>query len=121
MGNAYHPDIVFMYDGEYIDPELKQYLGSIVVRLNEVSHRSEMSVDFTVLNTSMINAFAIPGHVYATRGFLAELQNEAQFAAVMGHELAHVEAPARPGQRPDRPGPSGRARGNPRRRHPFAR
>ncbi len=90
MGNAYHPDIVFMYDGEYQDAELKQYLGSIVMRLNEVSHRSEMAVDFTVLNTSMINAFAIPGHVYATRGFLAELQNEGQFAAVMGHELAHV-------------------------------
>jgi predicted Zn-dependent protease len=90
MGNAYHPDIVFMYDGEYQDVELKQYLGSIVIRLNEVSHRSEMPVDFTVLNTSMINAFAIPGHVYATRGFLAELENEAQFAAVMGHELAHV-------------------------------
>lgn len=90
MGNAYHPDIVFMYDGEYQDTELKQYLGSIVMRLNEVSHRSEMAVDFTVLNTSMINAFAIPGHVYATRGFLAELDNEGQFAAVMGHELAHV-------------------------------
>jgi len=90
MGDAYHPDIVFMYDGEYQDAELKQYLGSIVMRLNDVSHRSEMPVDFTVLNTSMINAFAIPGHVYATRGFLAELDNEGQFAAVMGHELAHV-------------------------------
>ncbi len=90
MGDGYHPDIIFMYDGEYIDPELKQYLGSIVARLHHVSHRSEMPVDFTVLNTSMINAFAIPGHVYATRGFLAELENEAQFAAVMGHELAHV-------------------------------
>ena len=90
MGNAYHPDIIFMYDGEYQDAELKQYLGSIVMRLNEVSHRSGMAVDFTVLNTSMINAFAIPGHVYATRGFLAELENEGQFAAVMGHELAHV-------------------------------
>jgi len=59
MGNAYHPDIIFMYDGEYQDAALKQYLGSIVMRLNEVSHRSEMAVDFTVLNTSMINAFAI--------------------------------------------------------------
>jgi len=90
MGNAYHPDIVFMYDGEYQDAELKQYLGSIVLRLNRVSFRREMPVDFTVLNTSMINAFAIPGHVYATRGFLAELKNEGQFAAVMGHEIAHV-------------------------------
>jgi len=49
-------------------------------------------VDFTVLNTSVVNAFAIPGHVYATRGFLVRLQNEAQFAAVMAHEMAHVAA-----------------------------
>ncbi len=92
MGNGYHPDIVFMYDGEYLDPELKNYLGSIVNRLHKVSHRSEMPVDFTVLNTSVLNAFATPGHVYATRGFLSELTNEAQFAAVMGHELTHVAA-----------------------------
>ena len=90
MGHSYHPDIIFMYDGEYLDPDLKRYLGSIVVRLHKVSHRSDMPVDFTVLNTSVINAFAIPGHVYATRGFLGELKNEAQFAAVMGHELGHV-------------------------------
>ncbi|MCK4375567.1 MAG: M48 family metalloprotease, partial [Candidatus Brocadiae bacterium] len=42
--------------------------------------------------TSVVNAFATPGHVYATRGFLARLENEAQFAAVMGHELGHVTA-----------------------------
>lgn len=92
MGHGYHPDIIFMYDGEYHDPELKQYLGTIVTRLHQVSHRSDMPVDFTVLNTSVLNAFATPGHVYATRGFLLELENEGQFAAVMGHELAHVAA-----------------------------
>jgi len=92
MGHGYHPDLIFMYDGEYQDPKLKRYLGTIVQRLHKVSHRPEMPMDFTVLNTTMLNAFAIPGHVYATRGFLAELQNEAQFAAVMGHEIAHVTA-----------------------------
>ena len=92
MGDGYHPDLVFMYDGEYQDAELKRYLGTNVQRLHKVSHRAEMPMDFTVLNTTMLNAFAIPGHVYATRGFLAELENEAQFAAVMGHEIAHVTA-----------------------------
>lgn len=92
MGHGYHPDLIFMYDGEYLDPELKRYLGTIVQRLHKVSHRPEMPMDFTVLNTTTLNAFAIPGHVYATRGFLAELQNEAQFAAVMGHEITHVAA-----------------------------
>jgi len=92
MGDSYHPTIIFMYDGEYQDPELKRYLGTIVRRLHHGSHRRQMRTDFTVLNTSVVNAFAIPGHVYATRGFLARLDNEAQFASVMGHELAHVAA-----------------------------
>lgn len=92
LGHSYHPNIVFMYDGEYQDPELKRYLGTIVKRLHQVSHRPGMPVDFTIVNTSMINAFAIPGHVYCTRGLLAEFENEAQFAAIMGHELGHVAA-----------------------------
>ncbi len=92
MGIKDHPSIVYMYDGEYQDPELVRYLGSIVMRLVRCSHRPDMQMDFTIVNSSVINAFAIPGHVYATRGFLAKLQNEAQFAAVMGHELTHVTA-----------------------------
>ena len=92
MGDRYHPNLVCMYDGEYRETELKQYLGTIVKRLHAVSHRQDMRVDFTVLNTSIYNAFAIPGHVYCTRGFLDELETEAQFAAVMGHELGHVAA-----------------------------
>lgn len=92
MGDNSHPSIIFMYDGECRDPELKQYLGTIVMRLNACSHRAEMRTDFTLLNSSIVNAFAIPGHVYATRGFVARIPNEAQFAAVMGHELGHVAA-----------------------------
>jgi predicted Zn-dependent protease len=92
MGDQLHPDIIFMYDGEYLDPELKRYLGTIVQRLGWCTHRPEMHPDFTLVNSSVINAFAIPGHVYATRGFVARIQNEGQFAAVMGHELAHVAA-----------------------------
>lgn len=92
MGIKDHPSIVYMYDGEYQDPELVRYLGSIVMRLVRCSHKPNMQTDFTIVNSSVINAFAIPGHVYATRGFLARLQNEAQFAAVMGHELTHVTA-----------------------------
>ncbi len=92
MGDDYHPSIIFMYGGEHQDAELKLYLGTIVRRLHECSHRPQMRTDFTVLNASVLNAFATPGHVYATRGFLAQLQNEAQFAAVMGHELGHVAA-----------------------------
>jgi predicted Zn-dependent protease len=92
LGDELHPNVIFSYDGEYLDPELKRYLGTIVMRLHACSHRPDMPTDFTVVNTSVVNAFAIPGHVYATRGFIAHMPNEAQFAAVMGHELAHVAA-----------------------------
>ncbi len=92
MGRNYHPNLVNMYDGEYRDPKLQRYLEYITLRLHRCSHRSEMPMRFTMLNTSVINAFAIPGHVYCTRGLLAEFDNEAQFAAVMGHELGHVAA-----------------------------
>lgn len=92
LGDELHPNVIFSYDGEYLDPELKHYLGTIVMRLHACSHRPDMPTDFSVVNTSVVNAFAIPGHVYATRGFIARMPNEAQFAAVMGHELAHVAA-----------------------------
>ncbi|MBN2491097.1 MAG: M48 family metalloprotease, partial [Planctomycetes bacterium] len=92
LGDSIHPAVIYEYDGEYPDPELKRYLGTIVQRLHRVSHRADMPVDFKVLNSSIFNAFAIPGHVYVTRGALAHITNEAEFAAVMGHELAHYTA-----------------------------
>jgi predicted Zn-dependent protease len=92
IGYQAHPDVIFMYDGEYHDRELNRYLGTIVMRLHAVSHRPQFPMEFTMLSTSVVNAFATPGHVYATRGFLARLENEAQFAAAMGHEFAHVAA-----------------------------
>jgi len=92
MGDSMHPRVIYEYDAEYHDPELKRYLGTIVVRLHKCSHRAEMPVDFKVLNSSIFNAFALPGHVYATRGLLVRLKNEAEFAAVMGHEMSHYTA-----------------------------
>lgn len=48
---------------------------------------------FRVLNSPVVNAFALPGgYVYVTRGLLASLDNEAQLAMVLGHEIGHVAA-----------------------------
>ena len=92
MAKGYHPNLIYTYDGRYRDQHLTSYLNRIVQRLHSVSHRKDLPTNFTLLNTSIYNAFAIPGYIYATRGFISELDNEAQFAAVMGHELAHVAA-----------------------------
>ncbi|WP_333653679.1 M48 family metalloprotease [Dissulfurispira sp.] len=78
--------------GEYKDEKLKAYLKDIVIRIHSVSHRPNLPVQFAIQNSSVPNAWAIPGYVVITRGLLASLENEAEFAFVMGHEMGHVSA-----------------------------
>jgi predicted Zn-dependent protease len=75
-----------------VDPTTQAYLGGIVKRLHQVSHRSNLPVDFTLESASEPNAWAIPGHTAMNRGLLQYVENEAQFAFVMGHEMGHVAA-----------------------------
>ncbi len=92
LGKQYHPQIINQY-GEYKNNYLTQYIQSIVNRLVEVGHRPHLEYQVTVLDTPEINAFALPGgHVYICRGLLAYLNSEAELAAVMGHEIGHVNA-----------------------------
>lgn len=78
--------------GEFRDEKLKTYLGDIVMRVHSVSHRPGLPVKFAIQNSSVPNAWAIPGYVVMTRGLLAGLDSEAEFAFVMGHEIGHVAA-----------------------------
>jgi predicted Zn-dependent protease len=75
-----------------IDAATRGYLDGIVRRLHGVSHRPTLPVDFTLQSASEPNAWAIPGHTAMNRGLLQHLENEAQFAFVMGHEMGHVAA-----------------------------
>ena len=75
-----------------VDPATQAYLDGIVRELHRVSHRPNLPVDFTVQSASEPNAWAIPGHTAMNRGLLQYLENEAQFAFVMGHEMGHVAA-----------------------------
>ncbi len=95
MGKEIYPNALWSGEGgggEYNDPVLKSYLKSIVMNIHQVSHRPNLPVDFAVQNSSVPNAWAIPGHVVMTRGLLAALDNEAEFVYVMGHEMGHVSA-----------------------------
>jgi predicted Zn-dependent protease len=92
IGREAAPSLNWSYGGEFNDPELKAYLEGIVRRIWEDSERPHLPLKFSVQNTSVPNAFALPGYVAVTRGLLAELDDEAQFAAVMGHEVGHVMA-----------------------------
>ena len=91
QGRQYAPSFVAEYDGTYPDAGTTDYLAGIVRRLGAVSHRPSLPYRFTLLNSSVPNAFALPGgEVFLTRGLLARLGEEAQFAVVMGHEIGHV-------------------------------
>jgi len=77
----------------YDKPSLQQYIQSVGDRVAAVSHRQNLIYRFTLLDSTQVNAFALPGgYIYITRGMLAYLNSEAELAAVLGHELGHVTA-----------------------------
>ncbi len=92
MGREYDPQISAMY-GVYDNPGLQKYISGLVTRLGKVSHRKQIPFHGKVMDSPVVNAFAIPGgYVYITRGILAYLEDEAALAGVMGHEIGHVAA-----------------------------
>lgn len=79
--------------GVYEDPKLTAYLQDICQRLAKISHRPQLTYRFKILDTPVVNAFAVPGgHVYFTRGILATVSSEAELAGLMGHEIGHITA-----------------------------
>ena len=79
--------------GVYEDAALQRYVAEIGDRLAQLSHRPKLPWTFTVVDHPAVNAFALPGgYIYITRGILPYLDDEAELAGVLGHEIAHVTA-----------------------------
>lgn len=77
--------------GLYPDAELQRYVEEVGRRVARVSGRPHLRYHFRVLDSPVVNAFALPGgYIYVTRGLLAEINSEAELAAVLGHEITHV-------------------------------
>ena len=77
----------------YHDAKLEAYVNKVGQKLAAVSDRPNLTYHFTIIDSPDINAFALPGgYVYVNRGLLAYINNEAQLAAVMGHEIGHITA-----------------------------
>jgi predicted Zn-dependent protease len=92
LGTESNPQILAEY-GEYPEPKLQEYLNNIGQRMAKISHRPNLPFHFKVVDSDVVNAFAVPGgYVYFTRGILAHFNNEAQLAGVLGHEIGHVTA-----------------------------
>jgi len=79
--------------GVYNDPAMAKYVTSVGLTLAAKTQRPNLPWRFTVLDSPVVNAFAVPGgSVYVTRGILAMMSSEAEMAAVLGHEIGHVNA-----------------------------
>ena len=79
--------------GLYPDQALQKYVSDLGARLAAVSERPTLPWKFQVVDDPAVNAFALPGgYIYVTRGILSYLNNEAELAGVMGHEIGHVTA-----------------------------
>jgi predicted Zn-dependent protease len=94
QGAKAHPELLSQYGGAYAGPQA-EYVRRVGQRIAVQSGLSNARADFTVtlLNSSIDNAFAIPGgYVYVTRNLLALMNDEAELASVMGHEIGHVAA-----------------------------
>jgi predicted Zn-dependent protease len=92
LGNQTDVQVRSQY-GVYEDKELQVHLGDMCRKLGRLSHRPHLDYRLEVLDASAVNAFAVPGgYVYFTRGILGTLNNEAELAGVMGHEIGHIAA-----------------------------
>ena len=92
MGREYNAQIL-KQNSIYPDQELQDYVQSIGESLASKSHRPNLIYRFTVLDSSDINAFALPGgYIFINRGLMSYLSSEEELAAVLAHEIGHVTA-----------------------------
>lgn len=94
LGKQQHPRLLEQFGGEYSDRRLQGYVEQIGRNLSRFTeYRNDFPYTFTLLNSPIVNAFALPGgYVYVSRGLLALASNEAELAGVLAHELGHVNA-----------------------------
>jgi predicted Zn-dependent protease len=92
LGAESDPAIVAEY-GLYDDPKIQSFIDEIGQKMAAVSHRPQLKFTFRVVDSPIVNAFALPGgYVYFTRGILGYMNSEAELAGVLGHEIGHVTA-----------------------------
>lgn len=94
VGAEYHPQFIAEFGGEMTGPQatyVEQIGSNIAVQSGLAASRD--AFDVTLLNSSVNNAFAVPGgYIYVTRQLVTLMNNEAELAGVLGHEVGHVAA-----------------------------
>lgn len=91
IGQAMALRVIGRFGGIYEQASLTRYVNLVGRGVAQTSDRPYIPYYFAVLNHPSLNAFATPGgYVFITRGLLKRLRNEAELAAVLGHEIAHI-------------------------------
>jgi predicted Zn-dependent protease len=92
LGAQSHPSVLATM-GLYDDQKLQAAFAEKGQEMAKISDRAGINYQFYVVDSPVVNAFAVPGgYVYFTRGILAHFNNEAEFAGVLGHEIGHIAA-----------------------------
>lgn len=91
MGQEADKQVIAQF-GLYSDKNLQLYVNDIGQKLvSTLSDKEFNKYFFKVVDSSEINAFALPGgYIYVTRGILATINSEAELAGILGHEIGHV-------------------------------
>ena len=85
MGKEADPQIIQQF-GLYDNKGLQDFINLKGKEMAAISHRPNLEYQFRILDSDVLNAFAVPGgYVYFTRGIMAHFNNEAEFAGVLGH------------------------------------
>src|SRR6195256_6607895 len=73
------------------DAVINNYVNALGNRIATRTSRADLQWQFQVVNSDMVNAFALPGgYIYVNRGVLSRASNESELAGVLGHEIEHV-------------------------------
>jgi len=93
IGDEQYPIMTQVSGGLFQDEALQTYVNEVGQKLAKVSHRPNLKYEFNLVNSSELNAYALPGgKISITRGLLSRMDNEAELAGVLGHEIGHVTA-----------------------------
>ncbi|MGB8276508.1 MAG: M48 family metalloprotease [Methylovirgula sp.] len=93
LSSAEHKKMIAMFGGEYRYPSAERFLNDILAKLAKTGSAPTEPYKVTILNSHIVNAFAMPpDKIYVTRGLLTLANDASEVAAVMAHEIGHITA-----------------------------
>ncbi len=93
LSSAEHKKMIAAFGGEYRYPSAELFLNNVLAKLNKAGGETSEPYKVTILNSPVVNAFALPpDKIYVTRGLLTLANDAAEVAAVMAHEIGHITA-----------------------------